>query len=500
MFKIERIAQDRQMMVTSVAPPSPKQLDRQFQDLSNSHIKMYNNESFAKYINLLQNADDQQIEHGRLQWQFFIKEVEEMIHNDFLDHSYFDITSNPEFHDLLLHFTQVVQNNVKSIQEDCNDKSKLMTLNTGTETLVEGIAMLNMLYDKINDSNWQQKVSTLMQEHQEVIARHKGLEALMPNYANYKDYLQKFDDIASTTHARLEKQLSFNEEFNFSDMYRTDIVCGDRNYLWNIVQNAQFKEQEMQKRYYRELDDYDCEFVRNTMVNSVKAWERYHAPGMVSILFSAGTVVSYEAYRRRDASMKTEEDLFANEVANVEFHNKRSFKVDQEPLPQKEERMPIIIENKKFNNDYSVGINRIFDNIKHGFGIISEEMGLNNHYARNLSLPTITILNTSNDDVRIGNISDDANKKILIYKQDNIAPGAINTFMVPVAIIEQGFPEVETLFDKDYSLSSFYNFADFISNMQDGYIQEHILGKSYLIIDKTSLDVGETIGKKRKIV
>lgn len=503
---------DRYFFSSNVAPPADDLLPDDLADLSISHILMAQNQFFTPFNDTINSATDDQIDRARLQFSHSIEAAQDKLHN-FANNQEFDqIRGNKDWQTILTYFTKHIQSDVISLQKKCksspNSVKVAQTLTSALENYCEAVVILQnvVLHSSYENDIWQKEVEEIFTNFNNIHTTQDALVALAPHYPNIQNNVKSFSDIIDNTIERLNEQLEHKYVINFKDLERVAITCGQKDQLWHIVQDAQYRQEQIDKGYYHPLDNEDCTYIRKNITNLYSSLDCANKTGIVNLLQSISIVCDHEAYKRLTKSEIDPYEAYEQHVQSMHTFNERmKYKLDT-GIRDKDEFITIAKEDQIFNNQYSLRLTRLGDSLREGLLEVSQILKLSNDFT-NAPVLENTLTFTKQDDLFLGKFNNDDSKMVVVYPMTGDNEGFLSAKLLPKELTKNSIPsldDVHALEDvsedaySQLSLSCFYSFAGMMGDFQDESVQKHMLGNTYKIIDNTEINLDTIVGYKYK--
>lgn len=501
------------VFVSNVAPPEATGLDKRLQDLTVAHFILAGGKPLTQYAQVLSSLDTSGVDKARLQLQHTLHVIAETVEQE-RRMAVLNYMAYPSFNQLILHDANEA---VESAQHMINQVESAPKKQKRVAYLVEVIKMLTEAQVVLENNpggsdEYQQKVQAFTQQVSEIALQYNAICALGSHYKTLQD-IPSFETIQADAVNRVKAQIAEEFVMDFAKMKRAEMLCGERNELWQFVQKSEEEQQDMiAKRLYTPFHDSEAQTIKEVVSQTFNAMDKYQASGFVNRLLAMSAMLDYEAVIYLNKSDRLEADeMYDEKLEHIADWRKRllGFRDYEQEFLDKDRNEVIagFKEDKKFCNHYATSMMREKDSILQNLNTLGMSLGNENKFPD----PVLTLTGNIEAGFVIGrfNHCDEVlfiHKDQFVDQQNAIFAGRLSQSQLDAFTAQHGAtPEFDKAF-RNYVLnvegakySNFLSYGQFIEELKDEYVQNYFFGTNARLEDCTELQSGAVFKCKKFI-
>lgn len=482
MYTINKF-EDRQFMACSIPPPYNSTLPKDFQELSRIHFYL-GNTPIDFMIEAVEKASLQEIEKGKIQIYFAVKEIQDYlmstssdistIGSDNLDEN---LCFNKAFKSILNHTLEVLEGVYQNPTEksNVNKIETMLSLAQEVKILNESLTNVGMEATKIDSL-----LETIKNKYQEVLK-------LKENYADFAN-LKSFESYENVAKESVIKQLKEPYNFNYAKLSKVYLNTDSWSYTLHRILDEQ-----------KEIDTVNYNFnleesqkLKDDFLEQFKSFNRLLKNGIVNYILGTAASISTNSFYKVLDSQISAESYFNRELNYYKDNIKKGcghVRYNKEKVKNLEENKDEYIQNKRNKkieyNRYLTILNRQEQNILQSLDKVKETL---------LGVKIKSSI-TLEGDIQKGFVVGTFNNidNIMLVHKDNTVnvPEAVFTMILSKKKYEKLLQKSPLCFNEIFKehefqkTSNFWSYGQFLQELNDTKIQEMFLGEEFNLIDKT---------------
>lgn len=471
---------NKDFFMSCSVPPAPySSLSKDFNELGFIHTYL-GRKNFGFMIDAVEKASVKEIEIGKKQIYFAIKEVQ-----DFLPYTnhFFDKQINNDKYYFFNNAFNEINNATKQMlkklkakpgsKKYVKDLNVLMVMHYEVSIISDAMKKLGLIKDSVKSNKFEKQINELI-----------SMQNLYPNLSEIKTnavYLQEATD-------SLKAQLEFDFYFDMNELMRVyDQNMDERMWLRTqrmLDMNAEMIENG--KDIY--IDDYSNLYIKEVFVKSMRSLEKtFHAGLIFGILWDAINISKEKFYNssklETSPKMRYKKEL---ENAHKRAESYGATESDRKYLKNLIKNKEQYIETEKENSlfqEKSVLVSIAQENV-----IFNTLNSLRDYILHNkISTKETLVLNKESIKGMFTGSIDDRN--LIIYEFEVCGGKAVQAYFIDniefkklEKIKERAKIEANLLSIKNYFSSSFDNMSSFIDEMKNKKYQIQAMGKEFDIV------------------
>lgn len=488
---------DRQMFACSVPPSANEHLSEGFKELSRIHFYL-GHAPIDFMIEAVEKASLQDIERGKVQIYFAVKEIQDYLQSALGDISthgedrfnpslYFDKT----FGNILNHTIEVLD----TAHQNPSEKDNVVKI----ETML-GLAHEAKFFNQIlKDSGVEvMNIDALMNEISE---KYQKLLDLKPHYPQLES-LQPFSSFENTAKTSVLSQLSEPYEFNYSKLAEIYFDCDD----WMpTLRQIRDEQKDINTDSNFKFNPKDAQELKDNFLKQFKSLNRLFKNGVVNYTLASAAALSKESFTNAETSKVSAQSYFDREIGyhqkslkniysrNDSYHKQEIAKLEK----NRENYINKKNDDKVYDEQYLTVLQRQEQNIYQSLDKVKNKL---------FNTPvksTLTLSGDINEGFVIGQFSNN-DEVLLVHKDTTVnAVEAIYAMLFTKEQYDELVANNQMTFDINFkdntkrkTSSNFWNYGQFLQEMSDPWRQKEAYGQKFDLIDTTTL--GE-VGKKRMV-
>jgi hypothetical protein len=488
---------DRQMFACSIPPSANEQLSEGFRELSRIHFYL-GHAPIDFMIDAVEKASLKDIERGKVQIYFAVKEIQDYLQtalgdistqgeNRFNPGLYFDKT----FGSILNHTIEVLDNaHQKPAKKDNVAKIETML------GLAQEVKFFN---ENLKDSGVEvMNIDALMNEIRE---KYQKVLDLKPHYSQLES-LQPFASYEDAAKTSVLSQLSEPYEFNYSKLAEIYFNYDDWMPTLRQIRDEQ-KDIDTDPNF--KFNSSDSQELKDNFLKQFKSFNRLFKNGVVNYTLASAAALSKEAFTNLETSKVSAQSYFDREIG---YHQKslKSIYGDYKGYHQKQinelEKNKENYINKKnddkvFHEEYLTVVHRQEQNIYQSLDKVKAKL-----FNKPIN-STLTLSGNIKEGFVVGQFSNN-DDVLLVHKDTTVnAVEAVYAMLFTKEQYDSLVANNQMTFDLDFKHntkrktgSNFFNYGQFLQEMSDPWRQKESFGQNFDLVDTTTLG---TVGKKRMI-
>lgn len=477
---------DRQMVAFSVPPPCNSNLEKGFKELSRIHFYL-GHSPIDFMIESVEKASLTDIEKGKIQIYFAVKEIQEFLSRSWTSISAFgDDKLNPS-----LYFDKAFKNILEHTVEVLDTAYKKPTKE---ENLVVIETMLGLTQEVIFLHKNMQEVGIQTASIDELLNsvtdKYKKIFDLKGHYENLND-LQPFTSYEEKAKESVLAQLKEPYEFNYEKLTR--IYLDDDSWVGYLMQILE-EQKDIDTNPDYKFDASEAQELKTEFLTQIKSFNRLLKNGVVNNTLSFSAAINEEACHNVRKSQVSAQSYFDRELnyhkKQLEGFYSRDYHKEQIERLEKEKDNIIQqkIDDKAFYEEYLTVLHRQEKNISQVFSKLKEKL-------LGASVKdTLTFTGDITNGFVIGEFSN-SDKVMLIHKDTFVnVPEAVYAMILPKEKYGELVKTNSLVFDEKFreinfeKASNFWSYGQFLQEISDSYVQKFFLGQEFELMDKTVLD------------
>jgi len=496
MYSITKFA-DRQMFACSVPPSANENLSEGFQELSRIHFYL-GHAPIDFMIEAVEKASLKDIERGKVQIYFAVKEIEDYLHTSLGDIStsgedrfnanlYFDKT----FNSMLTHTIEVLD----SVHKKPTKKNNVEKIEAMLGLTHEVKFFNNYLQEAgINTTNIDNLVKEIGEKYQKVLD-------IKDHYSNLES-LQPFNSYEGSAKTSVLAQLS--QPWDFSHTKLANIYYNTDSWMYTL-HKIRDDQKDIDTNPDYKFNEKESEKLKDDFLKQIKSFNRLFSNGVVNYILSFAAALSKEAFTNTQASKISAQSYFDQEIG---YHQKglKSLYGDSNGYHQKninklEENKEEYIKNK---NDDKVVYEQYLTILHRQEQLIYQSLDKVKAKVFNTEVKSSLTLT---GDINNGFVKGEFNNGdvLLVHKDTTVeAVEAVEAVYAMLFTKEQyneflnsNIQKFDIEFKHNAKIkagSNFWNYGQFLQEMSDSNKQKEYYGQEFDFIDNTDL---KEIKKKR---
>lgn len=492
---------DRQMMVSSVAPPAHPKIIPELKKLSVTHLMLASNESFKPIAEIVEKMASKDVEYARLQFLHFLNETKEVIEDNgsyFYGHFY----QNQNYEDIVIiqvqNLAKGVEELLKEAKTNPEDKWAMFALTDNMVMLQEGLYVLSQ--HKTTNQEWNNKKQKIEKEVKKLENKYDNLSQLSSHYDNIRENLTKLETIKANVIPSITQQLSEPYHLSYQEVEKMCWTCGDRNVLWAFVQTKGNKKTD----YYFPLEEKEAQELLSFMAEAMKSLEKSLTIGFINRLHAIATTVDYTGYNSQRKSQEGLEALDDRKLRHAKESDERmAHRRDKKELTSeqqyletpKEQRLENYKKDVAFSEKYATVCYRLRDEINEQINRLKKVHNIQLSESEDSSLVLTGDIQTG---FVTGVINNNPNVVVLFHRDEtvkHIAENAMYMVVLEKAKYQELVDNNQLVFNEEFkdikglAGSNFYSYPQMLQEMTDPGIQQRVFGQEVKLVDKTQVSI-----------
>lgn len=480
------------IMAVSVAPPvHPDLLDTELKGLSTAHFFMDDPVRLARFAKAIAEADDAQIELGRLQILHILKELVERMDRMRFAHP-LSVDSAVRICGSLRSVVEGIAGDVvdllRQADETPRDKGALRYLAGALQTLAEAKLFTGLLHEADPDNAEYAQLAADAAEHFEARARDADrLRATVgPRYGHVAELLPVSSRIAADAEHRFTLQAGLDGAILTPDhITRTMHDCGDRDLLWRASQ-AGLREKAIREGMHRVLTADDAAALRAKAAEIVTTFNAlFNEPGFLPLLRQGSTLSRWKGlngiHDAHDPGVEHEiREYHRRSRAGIHRRDEAEYQKELDELPADRERWRT--EGRKY--------------LSASFALDDLVSGALRGYLDG-TRPVLVLRTDPATGATVGTFRGDEEGSVLAIYPDKLEshPGAVFAVTLDAAEVASGLPDLASIRDEAWADgprkgTNYSGIEDALGCIAggDAYSQTFFFGRQVAVIDETGTD------------
>jgi hypothetical protein len=476
------------MFACSVPPSANQNLDEGFQELSRIHFYL-GHASIDFMIEAVEKASLTDIEKGKIQLYFAVKEIQDYLQNALGDiHTTGEDKFNPglyfdkTFNNILTHTVEVLN----AAHKKPSKKDNAVKIETMLGLTQEVIFFNKTLQESgVDTANTDSLVGEIVEKYQKILD-------LKPHYPELKE-LKSFDSYEEQAKQSVLTQLNEPYEFNYSKL--TSIYLKDDSWVYTLgrILDEQ-KDIDTDPNY--KFNPSEAQKLKDSFLTQVKSFNRLFKNGVVNYGLSFAAALSKEIFINTETSKISAEAFFNGEMGYHQkglksiygdyngYHKKKIAELEK----NKDSYIQKKNDNKVYYEQYLTVLSKQEQNIFQSLEKVKNKLF-------NTSIKsTLTLSGDIKQGFVIGEFNNN-NDILLVHKDTTVN---VQEAVFAMTIDKKQYDELvgnnKLIFDTDFKHSerkngaNFFNYGQFLQEISDSRIQENIFGYKFSLIDNANLE------------
>lgn len=480
------------IMAVSVAPPvHPDLLETELKGLSTAHFFMDDPIRMARFAKAIAEADDAQIELGRLQILHVLKEIVERMDRMRFEHP-MAVHASDRIGEALRSVVEGIANDVvdllRQADETPRDKGTFRNLAGALQTLAEAKRFTTLLSEADPDNAEFAELAADAADQFEARARDADrLRATVgPRYDHVADLLPDSTRIVAEAEHRFTLQTGVDGAILTPDhVTRTMHDCGDRDLLWHASQGG-LREKAIREGMHRVLPAHEAAALRSAAAAIVTTFNAlFNQPGFLPLLRQGSTLSRWKGL---NGIHDAHDPGIEHEIREYHRRSRKGIHRRDEAEYQKElDKLPA--DRARWRTDGRKYLTA-------AFALDDLVSGALRGYLDG-TRPVLVLRTDPVTGATVGSFRGDAEGTVLAIYPDNLKghPGAVFAVTLDAAEVASGLPDLAVIRDEAWAGgprkgTNYHGIEDALGCIAggDAYSQTFFFGREVAVIDETGTD------------
>ncbi|GJD90921.1 hypothetical protein BHAOGJBA_4465 [Methylobacterium hispanicum] len=476
-------------MAVSVAPPvHPGLLETALKGLSTAHFFMDDSERMAQFARAISEADDAQIELGRLQILHVLKEIAERMDRMRFDHP-MSVGASDQIGEALRSVVEGIAGDVvdllRQADETPRDKGTLRYLAGALQTLAEAKRFTALLHEADPRNAEYAELAADAAGHFEARARDADRlrTTVGPRYGHVTEMLPASTRIATEADHRFTLQAELDGAILTPDhVLRTMQDCGDRDTLWRASQGG-LREKAIKDGRHVVLPARDAAALRTKAAAIVTAFNAlFNQPGFLALL-RQGSALS--RWKGLNGIHDAHDPAVEHEIRESHRGSRRGlWRRDEAELRKELDQLPADRERWRTEGRKHLSASFVLEELVSG--------ALRGHLDG--TKPVLVLRTDPATGATVGTLrGDDAGSVLAIYRDGLVGyPGAVFAVTLDAVEVAAGLPDLAGIRDQAWvggprKGTNYYSLEDALGCIAggDAYSQTFFFGRQVAVVDET---------------
>lgn len=480
------------IMAVSVAPPvHPDLLGTELKGLSAAHFFMDDSVRMARFAQAILEADDAQIELGRLQILHVLKEIAERMDRMRFDHP-MTVGASDQIGEGLRTVVEGIAGDVvdlfRQADETPRDRGALRYLAGALQTLAEAKRFTALLHEADPQNIEYAELAADAARHFDARARDADRlrSTVGPRYGHVAEMLPASTRIAADAEHRFTMQTGLDGAILTPDhVLRTMQDCGDRDALWLASQGG-LREKSIEEGRHVVLTARESTALRTKAAAIVTAFNAlFNQPGFLPLLRQGSALARWKGL---NGIHDSHDPAVEHEIRESHRRSRRGlWQRDEAELRKELEKLPADRERWRAEGRKYLSASFALDELVAGAlrGYVDG------------TKPVLVLRTDPATGATVGTLrGDDAGSVLAIYP-DNLKghPGAVFAVTLEAAEVAAGLPDLASIKDEAWAGgprkgTNYSGLEDALGCIAGGdhYSQTYFFGRQVAVIDETGTD------------